>query len=297
MWRRPDGRALVATTDFFTPIVDDARSWGRIAAANAASDVYAMGATPLFALNIAGWPREKLPLDLLGEVLAGGAEVALEGGWAVVGGHTIDSPEPLYGQAVVGDVAEDALLTNRGGRAGEVLVLTKAIGTGLVSTAIKRGAVAADGPLADVHAAAVASMTTLNREAAAAAHAAGASAATDVTGFGLLGHLHQLARASDVAAQVDAAAVPVLPGAWDLLDGGYVAGGTRRNVEHLSPHVAGADDRTLTMLADAQTSGGLVFACPPQAAAEAVARLVDSGHAAAMIGSLAAGVAGTIRIA
>jgi len=301
VWRRPDGRALVATVDFFTPLVDDARTWGRIAAANAASDVYAMGGTPLFALNLVAWPREQLSLDLLGDVLAGGAETAEEGGWVVAGGHTVDGPEPLYGQAVVGEVDPDAMLTNAGGRAGDALVLTKAIGTGLVATAVKRSEpseVEAGGRLAGAYDAALAGMTRLNAEAAAAARASGATAATDVTGFGLLGHLHKLAAASGVSAVVDVGAVPVLPGAWDLLEAGFIPGGTVRNREFLEPWLtAGAAAPVLTMLCDAQTSGGLLFACRPDAAESAAAGLRRTGHAAAVVGRLVDGPAGAIRLA
>ncbi len=263
MWRRPDGRALVATADFFTPIVDDARTWGRIAAANAASDVYAMGGSPLFALNLVAWPRDTLPLDLLGEVLAGGAEVAAAGGWVVAGGHTVDGAEPMYGQAVIGEVDADRVLTNAGGRAGDALVLTKPLGTGLVATMVKHRApadVAPGGASHDLYERAVAEMTRLNDVAARVALAAGTRCATDVTGFGLLGHLQRLAAASGVGARVELAAVPVLAGAWDLLDAGLVPGGTLRNLEHVRPWVtaAGADvgERELTLLADAQTSGG-----------------------------------------
>ncbi len=291
----------MATTDFFTPIVDDARTWGAIAAANAASDVYAMGARPLFALNLVGWPRDELPLDLLAEVLTGGAEIASEGGWMIAGGHTVDTPEPLYGQAVIGEVDADAVLTNAGGRSGQALVLTKAIGTGIVSTAVKRleaGAVEAGGPLARAYPAAVASMTRLNAAAAEIALEVGATACTDVTGFGLLGHLRRLTVASGVAAEVDAAAVPVLPDVRTLLEDGYVPGGTGRNVEHVRPHLRGGepDEGTLTLLADAQTSGGLLFSCAPDAAAEAVARLTSTDHAAAVVGSLIEGEPGTLRI-
>lgn len=300
VWRRPDGRALVSTADFFTPIVDDARTWGRISAANSVSDVYAMGGQPLFALNLVVWPRDELPLDLLGEVMAGGAEVAGEGGWAVVGGHTVDGPEPMYGQAVTGEVDADAVLTNATGRAGDALVLTKAIGIGIIATAVKRAeaeAVTAGGELAGAYAAAVASMVRLNGPAAAVAVASRASAATDVTGFGLLGHLHKLALASGVAAVVDAEAVPVLPGAWELLDQGLVPGGTVRNRDYVTEWVEGRPGlRALTMLADAQTSGGMMFACPHAAAADAVAELVASGHAAAVIGSLAEGRPGSVTV-
>ena len=301
MWRRPDGRALIATADFFTPIVDDARTWGAIAAANAASDVYAMGGSPLFALNLVAWPREKLPLELLGEVLAGGHEVAERGGWVVAGGHTVDGVEPMYGQAVIGELAPGhEPLTNAGARRDQAVVLTKPLGTGLLATAVKRSAttaVAERGPLHVTYQAAVASMTRLNDVAARIAREAGASAATDVTGFGLLGHLSEVARASAVHVQVDTEAVPVLPGAWELLDGGFVPGGTVRNVEYVRPLVDGdPPNRTLTMLADAQTSGGLVFTCDPDAAGRAVTELLGTGHAASVIGRTTGGEPGRLTL-
>lgn len=300
VWRRPDGTALVATCDFFMPIVDDARTWGRIAATNAASDVYAMGGRPLFALNLVGWPAD-LPLDLLGEVLGGGLDAAADGGWVVAGGHTIDSPEPQYGQAVVGEVAADRLLTNAGASAGQALVLTKAIGTGVVATALKRseeGAADPGGPLAVPYDAAVASMCTLNADAAAAALGASATAATDVTGFGLLGHLHKLALASGVTAVLDVASVPVLPGVAALVADGFVSGGTQRNLDWVRPHLdpGGHDEATAALVADAQTSGGLLFACAPETAVEAVDRLVEGGHPAAVVGELVDGVPGAIQL-
>jgi len=290
----------VATVDFFTPIVDDARTWGRIAATNAASDVYAMGGKPMFALNLAAWPRDQLSLDLLGEVLLGGAEAAEAGGWVVGGGHTVDGPEPMYGQAVVGEVDLESLLTNAGGRPGDTLVLTKAIGSGLVATAVKRcnpADTAAGGSLSEAYDAAVTSMSRLNAEASVIAGSSGATAATDVTGFGLLGHLHKLALASQLAAIIDVGSVPVLPGAWGLLDAGFVPGGTLRNREFLEPWVEKtAGERVCTMLCDAQTSGGLLFACRAEAAADAVTELRRTGHAAAVVGQLIDGRAGTIRL-
>ena len=293
VWRVAPDRALVVTCDFFTPIVDDARTWGRIAAANAASDVYAMGGRPLLALNLVAWNRDELADDLLVEVLQGAADVAAEGGWLAVGGHSIDDPEPKFGQAVVGEVHPDRVLTNAGLRPGDALVLTKAIGTGLVATAAKRGAVSAD-----VVAAAVASMGRLNAEAAAAALRAGASAATDVTGFGLLGHLRSMAAASAVDVEIDAPAVPLLPGALDLLRDGFASGGTRRNAAWVDEVVDGrgatADD--LLLLADAQTSGGLLFGAEPAAAGDAVAALVASGHAAAVVGRVVGAGAGRIGV-
>ncbi len=297
MWRRPDGRALVATVDVFTPIVDDAATWGRIAAANAASDVYAMGGTPLFALAFAAWPRDELPLALLTDVLRGGEEVAATGGWVVAGGHTIDGPEPLYGQVVIGEVDESALLTNTGARPGDVLVLTKPVGTGLLATAVKRRApadVAPGGPLADVYAAAVASMTRLNAAAARVGSRNGATAATDVTGYGLLGHLAELCAGSGVDARLDVRAVPRLPGLDALVAAGEVPGGTRRNLDHVRPQLVaeGLDEDDLIVLADAQTSGGLLLALPDEgAAARAVAELRADAHDAAVVGRLVPRVA------
>ena len=292
VWRLGDGRALISTADFFAPVVDDPRTWGRIAAANAASDVYAMGGTPRFGLNLVAWPHGDLPLEVLTEVLAGGAAAAEEGGWAVVGGHTVDGPEPMYGQAVTGEADEESLLTNAGARPGQSLVLTKPLGTGLLATAVKRSEPEATGPrgwLAETYAAGVAEMTRLNDEAASAALEAEATAATDITGFGLLGHLQKLAAASGAGAVIQAEAVPVLPSAWELLDQGFAPGGTARNLDHVRPWVKGStDQRILTMLADAQTSGGLLFCCSPAAAADAASRLAEQGHTAVVVGELTA---------
>lgn len=303
MWRRPDGRALIATVDFFTPIVDDARTWGRIAAANAASDVYAMGGTPLFALNIVAWPRDHLDLELLGDVLDGANEVAATGGWLAVGGHTVDGPEPLFGQAVIGEADPARLLTNAGAAAGQVLVLTKALGTGVIATAHKRAdsaAIAAGGSLAASYDAAVHSMTTLNADASQAALAAGATAATDVTGFGFLGHLHRMAAASGLEATVDVAAIPLLPGVADLVAAGHVPGGTGRNLDLVDGLLAwtdGLDPATWSpVLADPQTSGGLLVSVPEAAAGGLVAGLRAAGHPAAAVGRLDAGTPGRIVI-
>jgi selenide, water dikinase len=254
VWRLDADRALVLTTDFFTPVVDDARTWGRIAATNAASDVYAMGGRPLLALNLVAWPVEVLGPELLAEVLAGGAEAAAAGGWLTVGGHSIDDPEPKYGQAVVGEVHPDQVMATTGLAPGDALVLTKPLGTGALLTAAKRDAVEP----ADL-AAAVTSMCTLNAAAARVAVAAGVRAATDVTGFGLLGHLFKMMRASGTTAVVDAAAVPYLDGARQALRDGYVSGGTRRNLDWVRPHLSAAvGEDELLLLADAQTSGGLL---------------------------------------
>jgi selenide,water dikinase len=248
------GTAIVATADFFTPVVDNAYDWGRIAAANALSDVYAMGGTPVVAVNLLCWPRDLLPLDLAGEVLRGGLNVAREAGCHVAGGHSVDDPEPKYGMAVTGVADPDRLMRNDAGRPGLPLTLTKPLGIGTLNSRHK--ATGAEFPQA------VKAMTTLNRDASVAALAAGVSCATDVTGFGLLGHLHKLARASGVTAVVDSSAVLYLDGARDALAAGYVSGGTRRNLDWVRPHLdAGTvPEDELLLLADAQTSGGLLVA-------------------------------------
>ena len=250
---RLDGKLLVQTVDFFTPIVDDAYDWGRIAAANALSDVYAMGGRPVSALQIVAWPRDELPFDLLGRVLDGGAAICEQAGCVIAGGHSIDDPEPKYGLAVTGVVEEDRLTTNRAARPGDRLVLTKPIGSGVVTTGLKRGEASAE----EV-AIAVEVMVTLNASAAEVLGAHDVKAATDVTGFGLLGHLGAMMRASGTAAAVTAGAVPYLPGARRLVASGVYAGGSRRNLETASRFTnfgsLAEEDRML--LADAQTSGG-----------------------------------------
>jgi selenide, water dikinase len=248
------GAAVVATADFFTPVVDDAYDWGRIAAANALSDVYAMGGTPVVAVNLLGWPRDVLPLELAARVLRGGIDVARAAGCHVAGGHSVDDPEPKYGMAVTGIADPRRLMRNNAGRPGVPLTLTKPLGIGVLNSRHKA--------TGEVFPQAVAAMTALNRDAAEAALAAGATCATDVTGFGLLGHLHKLARASGVTAVVEAAAVPYLDGARDALAGGYVSGGTRRNLAWVRPHLRtdGVEEDELLLLADAQTSGGLLVA-------------------------------------
>ncbi len=282
VWGLDAARALVATTDFLTPVVDDPRTWGRIAAQNAVSDVYAMGGLPLFALNIVAWPAE-LPTSILGEVLRGGSEIGAESGFVVVGGHSVDDPEPKYGLAVVGEVHPERILTNAGLRDGDALVLTKALGVGVVITAIK-----ADAAPAAVLAAAVASMTASNAGAARVAVAMGATGCTDVTGFGLLGHLMKMAAASGVDATLDVTAVPLLAGVRELAAAGFLPGGSRRNRDWVAPTLdAGAfAELDVLLLADAQTSGGLLFGVAPDRAAEAVAQL---GGAAAVIGTVRTG--------
>ncbi len=246
-----DDLAVLSTADFFTPVVDDAYDWGRIAAANALSDVYAMGGRPVVAINLVGWPRETLPMELMTEVLRGGLAVASEAGCPVIGGHSIDDPEPKYGMAVTGVADPNRLLRNDAAQPGLPLTLTKPIGVGLLNNRHKQ--------TGEVFAEALATMTALNRDASEAALAAGARAATDVTGFGLLGHLHKMCRASGVGAVIDRAVVPVVEGALDALRDGYVSGGTRRNLDWVRPHVrAAVSEDDLLLLADAQTSGGLL---------------------------------------
>ncbi|WP_301471950.1 selenide, water dikinase SelD [Brachybacterium sp.] len=247
------GTAVLSTADFFTPVVDDAYDWGRIAAANALSDIYAMGGDPVVAINLVGWPRGVLPLELLREVLAGGLAIAQEAGVPVIGGHSVDDPEPKYGMAVTGTADPDRLLRNDAARPGLPLTLTKPLGVGLLNNRMKS--------TAEVSAAAIETMTTLNRDAARAALDAGARAATDVTGFGLLGHLHKMTRASGVGAVVDRSAVPLIDGAAEALRDGYVSGGTRRNLDWVRDHLQtgpGITEDDLLLLADAQTSGGLL---------------------------------------
>ena len=279
--RLTDDLALVQTVDFFTPLVDDPYDFGRIAATNAISDVYAMGGEPLCALAIAGFPRDLDP-DTIRAVFAGGVAAAREAGIAVVGGHTIVDPEPKYGLVVSGTVRPDAIWRNAGGRSGDVLVLTKALGTGVVANALR-----VDAAPPDVLAAAVASMTTLNRAGARALRAAGEPhAVTDVTGFGLVGHLHELAAASGLAARLHLRDLPVLPGVLELARAGHVPGGSRHNREAADAYATFADghDSLLAAIAcDAQTSGGLLAAVAANAVpgeATVVGRLEEgrAGH-------------------
>jgi len=245
--------AVLATADFFTPVVDDPYDWGRIAAANALSDIYAMGGRPVVAVNLLGWPRDVLPSELAAEVLRGGLDVGRLAGCPVAGGHSIDDPEPKYGMAVTGVAHPDHLLRNDSARAGLPISLTKPLGVGVLNNRHKA--------TGEVFPHAVASMAALNDQASRDAVAAGIRAATDVTGFGLLGHLFKMARASGVTAVVDAAAVPYLEGARESLRDGFVPGGSQRNLAWVRPHLdASVGDDELVLLADAQTSGGLLVA-------------------------------------
>jgi selenide,water dikinase len=289
VFRVSDELALVQTIDFFTPIVDDPYDFGRIAAANALSDVYAMGGTPLLALNVVAFPLERLGIDVLGEILRGGRDVVSSAQAMVAGGHSIDDPEPKYGLAVTGVVHPDEVFTNAGAVPGDVLVLTKPLGVGAVVTARKHGVDSSD-ELLDR---AVQVMAALNASAAIAARDAGAHAVTDVTGFGLLGHLHNLCRASGVAAAIDAERVPAIDGVMDLLeDAGEqaVSGGSRRNREHAASFTTFAENVTITrerLVCDATTSGGLLVSL----AEDAAARVPGT-----VLGRVVAGDPGTILV-
>lgn len=245
--------AVISTADFFTPVVDDPYDFGRVAAANALSDVYAMGGRPVMAVNLVGWPPATLPEAALGEVLRGGADVLAQAGCPLVGGHSIEDPEPKYGLAVTGVAHPDQLLRNNTARPGLPLTLTKPLGIGVLNNWHKQ--------TGQRSAAAIEAMTTLNDAAAEAALAAGLETATDVTGFGLLGHLHKMMRASGTTARLDAAAVPYLAGARQAAADGFISGGTRRNLEWVSAHLGepDVDELELLLLADAQTSGGLLL--------------------------------------
>lgn len=282
-----NGRALVQTVDIFTPVVDSPTDWGRIAAANALSDIYAMGATPMTALQYLAWPRDRLPFDVATEVVAAGMDVMASANCAVVGGHSIDGPEPTYGFAVTGTAREDDIVTNAGARPGDVLVLTKPLGIGIITTAIKRETCP---PVLARRA--IEQMATLNDRAGMALKPHNASAATDITGFGLLGHLREMCRASDVGAVIELDSVPVLDGVSDLLAKGMWAGGSQRNLKWIEPDVI--TDHLVEEwkpLIDAQTSGGLLTALPE----ENVAGYLDSVPGAARVGQVTSDK--TIRVA
>lgn len=279
-------RGLVLTVDVIAPLVDDPETFGEIAACNALSDVYAMGGRPLYALNVVGFPDDKLPLTVLQAILRGGAKACARAGVAIVGGHTVRDGELKYGLSVTGEVGVPEILSNRTGRAGQALVLTKALGTGIVAQAIKQG-VASEVE----ERAAVASMTTLNGEALAVARRFAVTACTDVTGFGLLGHLRNVLRGSGVAGAIDMAAVPALPGALEHAAAGRVPGGSKANLQFVRPSVVvvGQEDPVRTLLvADAQTSGGLLLAVEAGQADELVAALRDAGCGGWRIGELVA---------
>jgi selenide,water dikinase len=295
VYRIADDRALVVTVDFFTPIVDDPFEFGRIAATNALSDIYAMGAKPLFALNLVGFPRKLLAEGLLEEIIAGGSAVCRDAGIAVLGGHSVDDPEPKFGMVVVGEVDPERMSTNAAARPGDRLVLTKPIGTGVIATAIK-----ADAAPTDVARRAVQVMTTLNRDAAEVMIRNGVRSATDVTGYGQLGHLRSMLRASRCSAVVRSSTVPLIPGAVELAAAGHVPGGSRRNLSDLAADVtweAVVPEPLPTLLTDAQTSGGLLMSVPGVALEKVLRELEAAGApAAALIGEVVEGRPGSIRV-
>lgn len=287
VYKLRDDLALVQTVDFFTPIVDDPFDYGRIAAANALSDVYAMGGVPISALNIAAFPIDTLDMDVLERILAGGASIAQQAGVALLGGHTIKDAEPKYGMAVVGTIDPRRIVTNANVRPGDLLILTKPVGTGILATALKRGAISE----ADMDEA-VAWMTTLNDRASRAMIAANAHGATDITGYGLLGHAGEVAAASHVALHIDSTQVPLLPRVLELIETGAVPGGTKDNVAahahytSFDPHVSGA---MRIALSDAQTSGGLLIGLSPERLPTFMEHLEGTRGLCAVIGKAAEG--------
>ncbi len=289
--------AIVQSVDYITPVVDDAYACGAVAAANSLSDIYAMGARPLFALNVVGFPTGTLPLSVLEAIMKGGADKVVEAGASIVGGHSIDDPEPKYGLVVTGVVHPEKILTNAGARVGDDLILTKPLGMGIITTGIKRQKVEA--ATVDL---AVATMSTLNRYAAEVMEAVGGvHACTDITGFGLLGHLREVAAASRVGATISLRAVPVLPEAWKLVREGICPGGTRRNLKSLEGNVEwapGMGEDVRLVLSDAQTSGGLLMAVGKAKSQEMLRRLSNTKGvlAAARIGEVTAGPAGKIQV-
>lgn len=283
----------MATVDFFTPVVDDAASWGAIAAANALSDVYAMGATPLFALNLIGWPRSGVPFELLGDVMRGAAEVMKEAGCLMIGGHSIDDPEPKFGMAVIGEVHPDRMLTVKGARAGDFLVLTKPLGTGILSTALKKEALL-EGGMSE----AILSMRTLNAGAARAAREAEVHACTDVTGFGLLGHLDNMLTASRKGAEIWLEEIPVFPHVRNLAARGLIPGGTERNLEAAAAvrWDPSLEPTERIVLVDAQTSGGLLMAVAPDRHERLLDALRREGVAGAVTIGRVTGAEGVVHV-
>jgi selenide,water dikinase len=273
VYRLTPDLALVQTVDYITPLVDDPYQYGQIAAANSISDVYAMGGRPLLALNIVAFPTDALPMDVLGDILRGGADKAAEADVRIIGGHSVDDKEPKYGLAVTGVVHPDRILRNSTARPGDRLILTKPLGMGIISTAIKR-----ERASADLIERAVRVMTTLNKDAALAAIEVGVDACTDITGFGLLGHLHEMTAGSRCGARIRFSQVPFLDGVTELARQGMVPGGTQRNLAYVEPSVtfdAAIDSVQRLLLADAQTSGGLLLAVP----SERAATLMEALHA------------------
>lgn len=294
VWQLPNGDCVIATTDFFMPVVDDPRDFGRIAATNAISDVYAMGGTPLFALAILGIPLGKLPLDLTQAILAGGAEACAGAGIPVAGGHSIDTAEPIYGLAVIGTCKPENLRRNSGARPGDALILTKPIGVGIYANALRKGALDHEG-----YAEMLASTTMLNRVGAMLGQQAAVHAMTDVTGFGLLGHGLEMARASSVRLQLNAAAIPLLSRAVELCEQGFVTGASHRNWESYGASVTWPEALPLAMrhlMTDAQTSGGLLVACDPGTAPALLSRIQEDGYTRGAIIGVASGASGIVVI-
>lgn len=289
----PGGDALVQTVDFFTPIVDDPFDWGRIGAANALSDVYAMGGSPLTALQLVGWPRGVIGFDVLGKVIEGGLSVMEEAGCTVVGGHSVDDPEPKYGFAVTGIVEPGRLQTNAGARPADQLVLTKPLGTGIITTAMKAGQVDED-----LSRYAIETMAELNAASSLAMSKVNAHACTDVTGYGLLGHLRELLVSAGVSALIEVDQVPLLDGVMQLLEAGHFPGGSQRNVDDVQPHVTShVEPEWIKLLADAQTSGGLLICVPPAEAQQLLDHLDEAeAFEAAVIGEIQSGSSGTIQL-
>ena len=292
VYRISDDTALIFTVDFFPPITDDPYQYGAIAAANSLSDVYAMGGKPLMALNVVGFPAD-LAKDLLADVLKGGYAKAAEAGCLIVGGHTVDDPEPKYGMAVIGIVEPGKEVSNAGAQPGDVLVLTKPLGTGIITTAGKQNQVSEE-----VMQVALDTMATLNKNAAEAMVQVGVNACTDVTGFGLMGHLRSMVRGSGVGATVEFSKIPLLPGAWELLEEGIAPGGTHRNLDSVTDSVRWSPKLTENqkiMLCDAQTSGGLLISVP-QAKLPGLLTQLDAGGVAtrAVVGSITQGPKGEI---
>lgn len=294
VYRISDEIALVQTVDFFTPVVDDPYTFGQIAAANALSDVYAMGGRPLTCLNIAAFPVEQLPLSVLADILRGGGERVAQAGAVVVGGHTISDPEPKYGLAVTGVVHPSRVITNAGARPGDLLVLTKPLGVGIITTALKRTSVPPE-----QQAAAIEAMVALNDMAAAVAVQYQAHACTDVTGFGFLGHLREMAQASQVGVEVFAASVPLLPGTLAFAEQGFICGGSRANLRHATQFAThhGVSQALQVALTDAVTSGGLIISLAERLAEAALQSLHERGiTAAAVVGRVTAGHPGQLVV-
>ncbi len=286
IWQISPERALVVTVDFITPIVDDPYLWGQIAATNAVSDVYAMGGEPIFALNLVNWNSAELPASLLVEVLKGASDKAAEGGWLVVGGHSVEDPEPKFGMCVIGEINPEGLLRNTGLRPDDVLILTKPLGVGIMTTAIKAGVLDQRSQER-----VIAYMLQLNKGARDAAVKHCATGATDVTGFGLLGHLKKMISGQGLDAHLQLDMIPLIDGAYQLAQNNVIPSGSKRNLEWTMPDVKviGQSDTDLIILADAQTSGGLLFGVTPNKVQDVLKELAEKGSTAAAIGRVAQG--------